>query len=159
MAQIKLQTGLACPPDLVWTHVQTPALVRYVCAPRLSFENRDAGDWPAIFMDGTYRVRLRAYGWLPLGDQTIEISRPIVERVRGFEFFMLRDNGRSRLFRRWDHRIIVETDGNGHTRYTDLIDLDAGWLTTPAALFVRSLFAHRQRRLRALAKANFRALA
>ncbi|WP_417254198.1 hypothetical protein [Celeribacter sp.] len=89
-------------------------------------------------------------GIIPLGRQTIRISYP--ETPSGTKH--LRDNGHSAMIKRWDHLIVLETDGSG-TRYTDRVAIDAGLLTLPVARFAKAFYAHRQRRWQKLVESGF----
>lgn len=87
-----------------------------------------------------------------MGWQVVGIERqPPVGAIR-----RLRDNGRSLLIQRWDHLITVEPDGSRRTRYTDRIEIEAGWLTPLVWAFAQVFYAHRQRRWRRLAASGFR---
>ena len=86
----------------------------------------------------------------PPGWQIVSVLLPEDGPIRRAE-----DRGYSPLIRRWHHTIEVAPDGQGGTRYTDRLDISAGLLTPVAALFARILFAHRQRRLVAIAARGF----
>ena len=146
MNTIELSTRLDASPDLVWECVNTPRLLQYVAAGWLKFLPIDPPAFPERWEDREYRLALRAFGLLPLGWQIVGIERPRAEDGRR----ILRDNGRSPLLRCWDHRIIVEADPAGGTRYSDRVSIEAGILTVPITVFARGFFAHRQRRLRGL---------
>ena len=95
---------------------------------------------------------MRLLGVLPLGWQEIRITRPTPTG----ETRHLRDAGRGALARRWDHLITVAPAGPGRTRYTDRVEVEAGWLTPAVWAFARLFYAHRQRCWRRLVARGFR---
>ncbi len=108
---------------------------------------------PARWQPGEYRVRMRALGRVPLGEQTIRISFP---PTAGGEY-LLRDDGSGRLVRRWDHLIRLRAAPDGRsTLYRDEVDIEAGPLTVPVWAFATVLYRWRQRRWRRLARRRFR---
>lgn len=150
--RVELTTYLPCSPDEAWQRVQTSALLHHIAAPMLRFV--PAGEpFPERWLPGSYRTGMLAFGVLPMGEQTIGIEIPPADGERR----VLRDNGHGQLIRRWDHWIFIEPEGEG-TRYTDRVDIDAGLLTPFVALFARVFYGHRQKRWRALAASDFRAL-
>ncbi|RVT87101.1 hypothetical protein DXV76_03160 [Rhodobacteraceae bacterium CCMM004] len=138
--RIVRSTWLPAPPERVWSLLERPQTLAYVSAPLMRFEPV-GGPWPETWHEGTWRVRVRGLGGVPMGWQEIRISfppaDPPVRRVR--------DNGRGALARRWDHVIEVAPEGDG-TRYTDTVEVEAGLLTPAVAAFAGVFYAHRQRR-------------
>lgn len=149
MARIELTSHLSAPPEIVWEHVQTSALLDYIAAPVVRFEPA-AGAFPARWSEGDYRARMRAFGLVPIGEQTIGIEYPQSDG----KMWVLRDNGHGSLIKRWDHWIFVEPASDG-TRYTDRVEIEAGILTPFVVLFARVFYAHRQRRWKKLIAAGF----
>ena len=149
---VELSTVLSASPDRVWEEVNRPALLCHVSGPLLTFEPLTPAAFPERWAEQEYTVLLRLFGIVPVGWQVIGIEQKPPEGA----LRRLRDNGRSRLIQRWDHLITVEPEGPEHTRYTDRIEIDAGWLTPLIWAFARALYAHRQRRWRRLVASGFR---
>lgn len=142
MRRVEVSSHLDASPDTVWSALQRPDTLRYVSAPLIRFVPVDPPVLPELWAEGEYGVGMWFLGIVPIGSQTIRISWP--DPVGQSRF--IRDNGRGRLASRWDHPISVVPEGDG-TRYTDRIEVEAGWLTGPVAGFARIFYAHRQRRL------------
>jgi ligand-binding SRPBCC domain-containing protein len=151
--RLDLATEIDAPLEVVWRHVRTSALLRHVAAPLITFYALEPSELPEIWVEGRYRVGLKIFGWLPFGDQWI-----VVEHVETPEGYAVRDNGSSRLIRRWDHHITLTDAGGGRTLYRDTLDLEAGLLTLPVYAFAQVFYRHRQRRWRELARSGFHAL-
>jgi hypothetical protein len=145
--RVYVESVLACPPERVWAEVQTPRLLLEIIDPLLRFEPVDEDTFPQTWAEGT-TVRLRTYAFrvLPLGDHAIHVERvdPSHREIQTREH--------SRLIRRWDHRIRVRPTPDGHTLYSDEIDIDAGLLTPLVWLFAQGLYRHRQRGWRRVAR-------
>jgi hypothetical protein len=148
---IERSTLLEAPPERVIAELRRTALLRHVSWPLLSFEPEDPPAFPERWEAGTYRVRLRAFGVVPLGWQEVRTEELPGEPGR----WLLRDDGRGSLVRRWDHLITVEPGGPGRTRYTDRVEVEAGLLTPAVGAFAHVFYAHRQRRLRRLVASGF----
>ncbi|MEM8726781.1 MAG: hypothetical protein AAGE86_14795 [Pseudomonadota bacterium] len=149
---VELVTYLECSPDEAWERVQTSALLNYIAAPLVRFVPHD-GAFPKQWSVGEYSAGMLLFGLLPIGEQTIGIEFPPADGNRR----ILRDNGRGTMIRRWDHWIEIAPEGAG-TRYVDRVTVEAGLLTPAIAAFARLVYAHRQRRWRALASSGFAAL-
>ncbi|MEL6878511.1 MAG: hypothetical protein AAGL68_10495 [Pseudomonadota bacterium] len=149
---VELTTYLECSPDEAWEKVQTSALLDHIAAPLVRFVPHD-GAFPKIWAAGEYTAGMLAFGFLPIGEQTIRIEFPPSEG----DLRILRDNGRGTIAKRWDHWIEIAPEGND-TRYVDRVTIEAGLLTLVVAQFARLFYAHRQRRWRELARSGFAAL-
>jgi ligand-binding SRPBCC domain-containing protein len=145
-----VSTLLDAPPERVWEALQRPGLLEYVAAPLVEFEPVDPPSFPERWAREEYRVRMALFGVLPLGEQTIRISKPRVDDAEGEQFYRLRDDGSGRLASTWDHLISVRETPDGKTVYTDEVEVEAGLLTPLVWLFAAVFYRHRQRRWRKL---------
>lgn len=150
MRTVTLGTYLDADPARVWDEVNRPRLLCFVAHPLMRFDPITPARLPDRWQDGDYIVRMRWRGIMPIGRQTIRISRPPASGARR----LLLDDGHGALIRRWHHLVSVEPEGAG-TRYRDRIEIEAGRLTRPVAAFAGRYYAHRQRRLRDLVRADF----
>ena len=143
--RIELSTNLPKDSDWVWARVRQSKTLEYVAAPLISFVPKHRS-FPDIWEEGDYNSSMKLFGFFPLGSQTIGIEYP-----GGKDGLVLRDNGHGTMAKVWDHYIFVKQVGGG-TRYTDRVDVSAGFLTPFVALFARIFYAHRQRRWKKLAR-------
>nr|WP_298898495.1 hypothetical protein [uncultured Altererythrobacter sp.] len=149
----ELSSYLPNTTDEVWAAVERPALFLHVAAPLVKFTPMGRDAFPERWEEGEYRGAMKLFGLIPIGWQAIVISFP----SDGAKTRTLKDGGYSPLLAQWTHTIEVAREGDG-TRYTDRISYDAGWLSPFAYPLIRLFFAHRQHRLRRLAKAGFASL-
>jgi hypothetical protein len=154
MAEVALTTLLDCSPVEAWGWVRAPALLQHISHPLIRFTPDRGNLLPEVWEPGEYRLWLHLFGRIPLGWQAVVITFPEPSQTTRF----MRDNGYSPSIRRWDHWIEIAPACGGKTRYTDRVTIEAGWRTPLVAAFARQLYAHRQRRWRALARSGFAAL-
>lgn len=149
--RVAMSTVLDTSAEEVWAEVQTSRLLNYVAWPLLTFAPIGSDRLPTVWENGTYPVRLRAFGIVPLGKQRIVTTKPAI----GPTCYQIRDNGSGDLTSRWDHVITIEPLGSKRCRYTDEVEVQAGVLTPFVWSFGLLFYAHRQRRWRKLVKRNF----
>ncbi len=149
--RVKLSTVLRIPAQRAWTEVQTARLLQHIAFPLQTFEPLDPAIFPKIWEEGRYLVLLRFLGVLPIGTQWIVITKP----AQGPDYYQLRDNGYGSLVSKWDHLIVIESLSASCCRYTDDVEVGAGWRTPFIWAFAQIFYRHRQRRWRALVAANF----
>jgi ligand-binding SRPBCC domain-containing protein len=151
--KLKLSTRLDCAPKTAWQYVLTPALLAYVAHPLVTFESVDTPYVPEQWTEGDYKSRLRLFGFVPFGEQTIGI-RINEARQKENMFYELLDDGHSKLIPTWRHHIRLETKED-QTLYTDELELRAGLFTPFVWLFTFVFYRRRQRRWRKLVAENF----
>lgn len=144
---VYVESVLPAPAELVWDEVQRSRLLLTVVRPLVVIAPVDAPHFPERWAEGiTLRCRSYLFGLIPLGVRTIRFER-IDLRAREIQ-----SRERDKLIRRWDHLIRVQDAGDGRTRYSDEIVIEAGWMTWPVWAFANWLYRHRQRRWRAAAR-------
>ena len=89
-------------------------------------------------------VKLKRWGWLPMGSWRMEVMR------RDDENFILESREGGGFVREYKHRLELESIDRSSVRYTDYLDIDAGWLTPLIAPTFRKLYIrrHEMRRIR-----------
>lgn len=75
---------------------------------------------------------------IPFGVHTIRIVRFDVDGISSRE-----GNARVPV---WNHDITLIPLDDAHTRYTDCVEIQAGWKTLFVWLWARGFYAHRQRK-------------
>jgi hypothetical protein len=147
MSVVTVSTTLLAPADVVWDVVQAPEAFRYVTRGLVSFP---AADGVSTWQEGeTVSGPLRLFGVLPVSRHHITLTEldPVRRRLRTHEH--------GGLIRAWIHDIEVDDHPSGRSdrcRYTDRIDIDAGWATVGVAAFARVFYRIRQSRWRRVAR-------
>ena len=133
-----ITTTLNAPVDLVARLVQRSDTLIYISGPLLRFIPIQPAELPDIWSPGEYRVGMRFFGILPLGEQSIRIEHLASDEPGTFR---IRDNGGGQLVRVWDHVITISPDlAEGRTRYEDRVDIRAGVLTPFIWLFAQGFY-------------------
>lgn len=132
--------------EVVFQKLQQLETLRYIAKPYASFE--PVGNVPDTWAVGNVSsFRFKLFGIIPYGTHTIRIIRFDSEKVSSRE-----GNEHVPV---WNHDIRLSDIGDGHTKYTDRVEIHAGWKTLFIWLWAEMFYAHRQRKwIRMLRKAN-----
>jgi hypothetical protein len=130
---------------VAWDTVKRTDTLRYVTRGLLGL--RPDGEIPERFAEGeTYTMRLLFFGVVPAWRHEINIVR-LDEQAHE-----IRTEERGGPVRSWRHRITVDGEGWGSTRYLDEIEIAAGVLTPFVWLYAHLFYRYRQMRWRRLAR-------
>ncbi|MGH2978781.1 MAG: hypothetical protein ACRDLQ_03985 [Solirubrobacterales bacterium] len=142
---MRVSTRLSAPADVVWDTVKRTDTLRYVTRGLLGF--RIDGETPERLTEGeTYSMRLLFFGVLPAWRHEIHVAR-LDEAAHE-----IRTEERGGPVRSWRHRIAVDGEGWGSTRYLDEIEIAAGALTPFVWAYAQLFYRYRQMRWRRLAR-------
>ncbi|HOF00620.1 MAG TPA: hypothetical protein PK385_07765 [Spirochaetota bacterium] len=127
----------------VFCRLQKLETLQYIAAPFARFiplGNNQITEWKE---GATLSFQLHIFGKIPFGAHTI--------RVLSFN----KDSGiNTREYNKyvpiWNHRIYLESIDENTTRYTDEVEVGAGWKTPFVALWAKMFYAHRQRKWKKL---------
>ena len=127
--RIVLKLVLDCEPDVAWRAIRDPAVFRAVSHPLTAFTSLEPGGFPQTWPQGVHRLFGRAFGVLPMGEQTIDLAFSQRDDVR-----LVRDTGRGisgplALVTGWEHTMAVSPHPDGGTLYRDRLRFSAGALT------------------------------
>lgn len=145
---------LACSPQQCFAEVQTPRLMLHIASPLVRFMPIEPQTLPERWEQKEYLFSVRLFGFLPMGRQWVNLSARDRSNESGRFYMELRDNGRGTLMSKWDHRLTIQTSGQG-CHYTDRVEVKAGILTPLVWLFAWFFYRHRQRRWQRLAANSF----
>lgn len=136
-----------CPAERVWDKVQESALLLEVTWPLVRIVPVGTTAFPERWAEGeTMRCKMYLLGVLPLGTHTIRMER--IDQAA----CEIQSRESDPVVRKWDHLIRVRDTGDGKARYSDEIEIKAGWLTGLVWLFAQGFYRHRQRRWRRVAR-------
>ena len=127
-------------PDEIWERLTRVETLQYIAAPFASFSPL-APDKEMVWREGeTSQFRLRIFGFLPVGVHTIE-----VRRFDSASYTIDTHEG-NKSVPIWNHRITISQVEKSTSRYTDEVELGAGWLTGVVYIWSKMFYRHRQRR-------------
>lgn len=138
MKTVEKTSILPASRSTVFEKMQKVETLQYIARPYATFTpvNLEADSEWVFGSTSSYRFKL--FGFIPFGTHTIHIIRfdeDVIESHEGNEHVPV-----------WNHVIWMEETDAGHTRYTDHVEIDAGWKTFFVWLWAISFYAHRQRK-------------
>ncbi len=117
--------------------------LQYIAAPYAKFIPV-GGDQDIMWKEGsTFSFRFYLFGIIPFGIHTIRVLTSGEESGISTEEF-------NKHIPVWNHRIYLEAVDRDVTRYTDVVEIGAGWKTSFVALWAKAFYTHRQRKWRKL---------
>lgn len=145
---IRISSILPAPAGLIWEKLAELSSLQFVACPYASFSLLDGESFSHWEQGASYHLRLRVFGFLPMGVHTIRVLRLDPEE---FEIYTMESNRHVPL---WNHRISLKARPQGDTEYCDELELDGGHMTGLVRLWARLFYAHRQRKWLRLLKAK-----
>ena len=134
---VRKSSVFPAPREEVYTRLQRLETLQYIAAPYATFkpvENNNDFSWREGAIS-SYHFKL--FGFIPFGIHTILIER--------FDQSGIQSREHNKHVPVWDHLIILEDLGT-QTKYTDEVEIHAGWKTVFIWLWAKAFYAHRQRK-------------
>ncbi len=136
---IARSTQLKAGKDEIFLRLQKLETLQHIAFPYAKFVltgDNERLEWKE---GSEFSFRFYLFGFIPLGIHEIH--------VLSFD----KDSGisteeRNKLVPLWNHRIYLEVIDHKTTRYTDEVEIGAGWKTPFVALWAKMFYAHRQRK-------------
>ena len=123
--------------ETVFCKLQQLKTLQYIAWPFAGFEpiGKTVSTWE---VGSTSAYRFRLFGVIPFGTHTIHIVRFDPAGISSCE-----ENEHVPV---WNHDITLKAVDAKHTRYTDRVEIQAGWKTVFIWLWANVFYAHRQRK-------------
>ena len=123
--------------DVVFEKLQKLDTLQTIAKPYAVFE--PVGTVGPIWTVGsTSAYRFRLFGVIPFGTHPIHIVQ--------FGQDIVSSRERNEHVPVWNHEIRLQPLDDAHTRYTDTVEIHAGWKTAFVWLWANAFYAHRQRK-------------
>ena len=126
--------------EVVFNKLKKLETLQYIAAPLISFIPLDGEDGLIWEIGREFVFHLKLFGILPFG----------IHRIQVIEFneisFNIYTRETSTYILVWNHRIILEETEEGHTCYTDEVELYAGWKMPFVLLWGKVFYRHRQKK-------------
>ena len=138
MSMIVQKTSVfPAPREEVFEKLQKLETLQYIARPYATFE--PVGETVSTWTVGsTSSYRFRLFGIILFGTHTINIVRFDPDGISSRE-----GNEHVPV---WNHDIKLEILDDARTRYTDRVEIKAGWKTPFVWLWANAFYAHRQRK-------------
>lgn len=134
--------------DVIWGRLRHLNTLQHIAKPFASFIPLDSTTNPLWQEGETLRLRLRLFGFLSLGVHTIRVLR------LDSSTYEIETHEHNAFVPVWNHRITLEPLDNGHTRYTDEVELFSPYATGVVKIWAQAFYAHRQRQWVTLLQAD-----
>lgn len=113
--------------------------LQYIAYPLATFTPVDGND-KLVWNAGTVSsYKFKLFGFLPFGIHTIKVIHFSLDEG------ILTEETNDHV-PVWNHKIIVEKVDSSSTKYTDIVDIDAGWKTVFVYLWAVCFYSHRQKK-------------
>lgn len=127
--RVLLKFEIDCTPDAAWNALCSPAGLREVSSPLMSFRSLEPQGFPDLWSEGGHPLAVKALGLVPVGEQLIDISFDEKSDAR-----IVRDSGGGlsgplSLVDYWEHSMAVSPAPGGRTLYRDQLVYSAGLFT------------------------------
>ena len=113
--------------------------LQYIAKPYAAFLPEHGQENIVWEENAVFSFRFKLFGFIPLGTHTINV----ISFSESGGIYTHEHNPHVPI---WNHRIIIEQIDQNKTRYTDEIEIDAGWKTPFVYLWAKAFYAHRQRK-------------
>jgi hypothetical protein len=136
---IKVTSIFPASREKIFAKLQEIETLRYICSPLATFTPLgDSHKWQA---GAVFRFDLTACR-LKFGVHTINVKRFDMDKILTHEY--------NKNVPVWNHIITLEKCGENHTKYSDIVEVRAGWKTLFIWLWANVFYRHRQRKWREL---------
>jgi hypothetical protein len=136
---IKVTSIFPASREKIFEKLQEIETLRYICSPLATFTPLDSNrKWEA---GAVFRFVLTACG-LKFGVHTINVKKFDIDKILTHE--------NNKEVRVWNHIITLENSGENQTKYSDIVEVRAGWKTLFIWLWANLFYRHRQRKWREL---------
>ena len=123
--------------DVIFQKIRKLETLQYIAKPYATFEpeGNSLGIWET---GSTSSYHFKLFGIIPFGTHTIHIICFEPEKISSHE-----GNEHVPV---WNHDIMMEIIDDNHTKYTDRVEIGAGWKTVFVWLWANAFYRHRQRK-------------
>ena len=134
---VRKSSVFPAPREEVFARLQRLETLQYIAAPYATFTPAEKNTGLSWKEGVTSSYLFRLFGFIPFGVHTIRIER--------FDRNGIQSREHNRHVPVWDHLIMLEDLGD-QTKYTDEVEIHAGWKTVFIWLWAKAFYAHRQRK-------------
>lgn len=110
----------------------------YIAKPYATFKSLDEQTELVWKVGRSFSFNFKMFGFITLGVHVIN--------VKEFNPDNIYTNEGNPFCRVWNHRIILKETADGKTKYTDEVEIEAGWKTPFVYLWAKAFYSHRQKK-------------
>lgn len=146
----RIETIMNTTPEKLWEEIVNPSSLQFVAAPILYFHPIKGTDLNSKWeINREYNLRLYFLKFILLGFHKIIVKNIDISKNE------IVSNESGLLARVWNHTIKFEAINPDQIKYTDIIEIKAGFLTVFVWLFSHFFYRHRQRKWKMILSNKF----
>jgi hypothetical protein len=145
MLTVKKSSVFPAAKDEIFRRLQKLKTLQYIAHPYATFKSVDDTEELTWQEDSAFAFHFKLFALIPFGVHTIKVIQFDIEKG----IYTQEGNKHIPV---WNHKIILEKIDENTTKYTDIVEIQAGWKTLFVYLWANSFYAHRQRKWKRLLK-------
>ena len=145
MLTVKKSSVFPAAKDEIFRRLQKLKTLQYIAHPYATFKSVDDTEELTWQEDSAFAFHFKLFALIPFGVHTIKVIQFDIEKG----IYTQEGNKHVPI---WNHKIILEKIDENTTKYTDIVEIQAGWKTLFVYLWANSFYAHRQRKWKRLLK-------
>ena len=147
MLTVKKSSVFPAAKDEIFRRLQKLKTLQYIAHPYATFKSVDNTEELTWEEDSAFAFHFKLFTLIPFGVHTIKVIQFDIEKG----IYTQEGNKHVPV---WNHKIILEKINGNTTKYTDIVEIQAGWKTLFVYLWANCFYAHRQRKWKRLLKWN-----
>ena len=145
MLTVKKSSVFPAAKDEIFRRLQKLKTLQYIAHPYATFKSVDDTKELTWQEDSAFAFHFKLFALIPFGVHTIKVIQFDIEKG----IYTQEGNKHVPV---WNHKIILEKIDENTTKYTDIVEIQAGWKSLFVYLWANSFYAHRQRKWKRLLK-------
>lgn len=145
MLTVKKSSVFPAAKDEIFRRLQKLKTLQYIAHPYATFKSVDDTEELTWQEDSPFAFHFKLFALIPFGVHTIKVIQFDIEKG----IYTQEGNKHVPV---WNHKIILEKIDENTTKYTDIVEIQAGWKTLFVYLWANCFYAHRQRKWKRLLK-------
>lgn len=145
MLTVKKSSVFPAAKDEIFRRLQKLKTLQYIAHPYATFKSVDDTEELTWQEDSAFAFHFKLFALIPFGVHTIKVIQFDIEKG----IYTQEGNKHVPI---WNHKIILEKIDENTTKYTDIVEIQAGWKTLFVYLWANCFYAHRQRKWKRLLK-------
>ena len=145
MLTVKKSSIFPAAKDEIFRRLQKLKTLQYIAHPYATFKSVDDTEELTWQEDSAFAFHFKLFALIPFGVHTIKVIQFDIEKG----IYTQEGNKHVPV---WNHKIILEKIDENTTKYTDIVEIQAGWKTLFVYLWANCFYTHRQRKWKRLLK-------
>ena len=143
MLTVKKSSVFPAAKDEIFRRLQKLKTLQYIAHPYATFKSVDDTEELTWEEDSAFAFHFKLFALIPFGVHTIKVIQFDIEKG----IYTQEGNKHVPV---WNHKIILEKIDENTTKYTDIVEIQAGWKTLFVYLWANCFYSHRQKKWKRL---------